>query len=211
VKMKKDVSITLAASALCTLLIIIGGCGRTQTARFYTLNALTDPPTERQAAPAARSVAVGLGPIRLPEYLDRPQIVTRISPNEVRFAEYHRWAGPLAGDLSSTLAENLSILLGTDRIALYPWKATTPIDCRVEIEVSRFDGKPGDSVVLESQWIVFSGDRRRVLGTSTSSLREPVNGKGCEALVAAQSRALAALGREIAEAIRSLPRDMSEE
>jgi uncharacterized lipoprotein YmbA len=209
--MKRYLLIKLTVYVLCPLLIVIGGCCRTQTARFYTLNALTEPPPERQAAPTEHGVAVGLGPIRLPEYLDRPQIVTRVSPNEVRFAAYHRWAGPLAGDLSSTLAENLSTLLGTDRIALYPWKSTTPIDCRVEIEVSRFDGKPGDSVLLESQWIVFSEDRKRVLHTKTSSLSEPVNGKGYEALVSAQSRALAALGREIAEAIRSLPQDAPKE
>ncbi len=172
--MKKDVLITLAASVLCTLLIIIGGCSRTQTAKFYTLNALTDPSTESQPAPSENGVAVGLGPIRLPEYLDRPQIVTRVSPNEVKFAEYHRWAGPLAGDLSNILAENLSILLGTDHIAFYPWKSTTPIDCRVEIEVSRFDGKPGDNVLLQSQWIVFSKDRKRVLVTKTSSHSNPI-------------------------------------
>ncbi len=209
--MKKDLAIRLTTYALCTLLILIGGCGRTQTARFYTLNALTDPPTEKQAVASEHGVAVGLGPIQLPEYLDRPQIVTRVSPNEVRFAEFHRWAGPLAGNLSSILAENLSILLTTERIALYPWKATTPIDCRVEIEVSRFDGKPGDRVILQSQWIIFSWDRKEVLVTKTSTLREPVNGKGYEALVAAQSRALAALSREIAEAVRSLPRGAPEE
>jgi uncharacterized lipoprotein YmbA len=209
--MKKDVLIALAASALCTLLIITGGCSRTQTAKFYTLNTLTRPTTENQAAPSENVVAVGLGPIRLPEYLDRPQIVTRVSPNEVKFAEYHRWAAPLAGDLSSTLAENLSTLLGSDRIALYPWKSTTRIDCRVEVEVFRFDGNPGGSVLLQSQWIVFSKDRKRVLRTKTSSLSEPAKGKGYDALVAAQSRALAALGREIAEAIRSLPPDTPEE
>ncbi len=208
--MKRHLLIKLMVHVLCPLLIAIGGCGRTRTARFYTLNALTDASTERRAVPTEDGIAVGLGPIRLPEYLDRPQIVTRPSPNEVRFAEFERWAAPLAGDLSSALAKNLSTLLGTDRIALYPWKATTPIDCRVEIEVSRFDGKPGDSVLLESRWIVFSEDRKRVLGTKTSSLSEPVNGKGYVALVAAQSRALAALGREIAEAIRSLPQDAPE-
>ena len=209
--MKRYLLIKLTACVLCPLLVVIGGCCRTQTAKFYTLNALTDASTERQAVPSEDGVAVGLGPIRLPEYLDRPQIVTRESPNEVRFAGFERWAAPLAGDFSSTLAQNLSTLLGTDRIALYPWRATTPIDCRVEIEVSRFDGKPGDSVLPESQWILFSKDRKQVLGTKTSSLSEPVNGNGYEALVAAQSRALAALGREIAEAIRSLPQDAPEE
>ena len=209
--MKMHLLIKLTAYVLCPLLIIIGGCSRTQTAKFYTLNALTEPSTERQAPPSENGVAVGLGPIRLPEYLDRPQIVTRVGPNEVRFAEYHRWAGALAGNVSSILAENLSTLLGSDHIALYPWKSTTPIDYRVEIEVSRFDGKPGDSVLLQSQWVVFSKDRTKVLGTKTSSLSEPVNGGGYDALVAAQSRALAALGREIAEAVRRLPRDTPEE
>jgi uncharacterized lipoprotein YmbA len=209
--MKRHLLIKLTVYVLCPLLIVIGGCCRTQTARFYTLNALTEPPPGRQAAPSEHGVAVGLGPIRLPEYLDRPQIVTRVSPNEVRFAAYHRWAGPLAGDLSSALAENLSILLGTDHIALYPWKATTPIDCRVEIEIARFDGKPGDRVFLESKWSIFSKDRKRALVTKTSTLGEPVEGNSYEALVSAQSRALAALGREIAEAIRSLPQDAPEE
>lgn len=209
--MKKNLAIRLTACVLCPLLIVIGGCSRTQTAKFYTLNALTDAQPGTQALASDQDVAVGLGPIRLPEYLDRPQIVTRVGPNEVRFAEYHRWAGPLAGDLSNILAENLSNSLGSSRVALFPWKSTTPIDCRVEIDITRFDGEPGNSVMLQSQWIVFSKDRKRVLGTKISSLSEPVNGKGYNALVAAQSRALAALGLEIAEAIRSLPPDAPEE
>lgn len=209
--MKKDLVIRFTAYVLCPLLLILAGCGRTRTARFYTLNALTDPPTEREAVASPNGVAVGLGPIQLPEYLDRPQIVTRVSANEVRFAEYHRWAGPLAGNLSSILAENLSLLLATDRIALYPWKGTTPIDFRVEIDVSRFDGDPGDHVSLHSQWIIFSKDRKEVLFTKTSTLREPAAGQGYEALVSAQSRAVGALSREIAQAIRTLPQDAPHE
>ena len=117
----------------------------------------------------------------------------------------------VAAEVLRNLAADLDDLLRLVEENIRPGKATTPIDCRVEIEVSRFDGKPGDSVLLESQWIIFSKDRRQVLGTKTSSLSEPVNGRGYEALVEAQSRALAALGRELAEAIRSLPRDAPEE
>ena len=203
--MKKELVIKLTAYVLCPLLIAVAGCSRTQTAKFYTLNALTDGQPGKQAVASERDIAVGLGPIRLPEYLDRPQIVTRVSPNEVRFAEYHRWAGPLAGNISSILAENLSSLLGSNLVALFPWKSTTPIDCRVEIDITRFDGNPGDSVALQSQWTVFSEDRKRVLASKSSSFSKPVNGKGYEGLVAAQSRVLAALGQEIAKAIQSLP------
>lgn len=205
--MNKDLAIRLMSYVLCPLLLIVGGCPRTQTTRFYTLNSLTDRPTEERAVASERGVAVGLGPIQLPEYLERPQIVTRVSPNEVRFSDFHRWAGPLGGDFLSTLAENLTILLATDRIALYPWKSTTPIDCRIEIDVSRFEGNAGDHVLLQSQWRIFSGDRKDVLLTKTSTLSEPVDGKDYEALVSAHSRAVEALSREIAEAVRALPKD----
>jgi uncharacterized lipoprotein YmbA len=205
--MNKDLAIRLTAYALCPLLLILVGCARTQTARFYTLNALTDAPAESEAVRSEQGIALGLGPIQMPEYLDRPQIVTRAGPNEVRFAEFHRWAEALAGDFSSTLAENLSILLATNRIALYPWKSTTQIDWRVEIVVTRFDGRPGDRVILQCQWTVLSRDRGQAWLTKTSALSEPVAGKGYEALVSAHSRTVGALSREIAEAIKALPQD----
>jgi uncharacterized lipoprotein YmbA len=209
--MKKDLAIKLTALVLLALLILTVGCSRTQITRFYTLTSLTDPRTDGGADSPAQGIAVGLGPIELPEYLDRPQIVTRVSSNEVRFADFERWAGPLEDDLAGTLAANLSGLLRTDRIALYPWKGTTPIDCRVEIQVSRFDGKPGDHVSLQGKWSVLSRDRKQTFVTKASIVREPTNGKGYEALVAAQSRAVATLSREIAEAIRNLPQGAPEE
>jgi uncharacterized lipoprotein YmbA len=99
-------------------LLITVGCGTTDPARFYTLSPLAIPGTEAEAA--GQGVAIGVGPIKLPEHLDRPQIVTRTSRNELKLAEFDRWAGSLADDFSRVLAENLSILLSTDRVSVYP-------------------------------------------------------------------------------------------
>ncbi len=203
--MKRKPVGTLLVTLLCPLLLALAGCGRTETARFYTLHALTDARPERLASASGEDIAVGLGPVQLPAYLDRPQIVTRKNPNEVGFAEFHRWAGPLAADVSRILAENLSLLLDTNDVALYPWRSTTPIDYRIEIDILRMDGRPGDRITLHSRWAIFSSDRGREWAARTSTLSEPVNGNGYEALVAAQSRALAALSREIAEAVEGLP------
>jgi hypothetical protein len=205
--MKKGLLIQWTAYAIFPLLVAAGACGRTQTARFYTLSALTDSGKGSRNSAPGHGVAVGVGPIELPEYLDRPQIVTRVRPNEVRFAEFHRWAGSLAEDFSGTLAKNLSVLLGTERIAPFPWKSTTPIDCRVEVRVSRFEGRPGDRVLLQGQWSLFSADRKTLMAAGASTFDEPVDGDDYGALVAALSRALAALSREIGRAIESLPRD----
>jgi uncharacterized lipoprotein YmbA len=152
-------------------------------------------------------VAIGLGPIELPKYLNRPQIVTRVSPNEVEFAEFHRWAASLNNDFSSTLAQNLSNLLATDRVAVYPWTSRTPVDVQVKIKVIRFDGQLGKSVVLETAWALFGKDTAKPLLSRGSTINEAVGAKGYKGLVEAQSRAIAGLSREIAQAVRSLPRD----
>lgn len=202
--MRKALFRPYLAVLLFTCMIAASGCARSQSARFYTLNSLTDAGSEERGPSAEGGVAIGLGPIELPEYLDRQQIVTRVSANEVEFAEFHRWAAPLKDDLLRTIAGNLSILLDTDRVALYPWMAETPVDCQVRIDVIRFDGWLGKRVLLETKWAVLGKDPARALRAGESTLEEPVKGHDYEALVAAQSRALAALSREIAQVVKAV-------
>jgi uncharacterized lipoprotein YmbA len=171
------------------------------------LHALTDAGKEKPGTTVDGGVALGLGPITFPRYLDRPQIVTRVSPNEVEFAEFHRWAESLKDDFSSNLARNLENLLATDRVAVYPWTSKTAIDVQVKIDVIRFDGQLGKNVVLQTQWAVFGKDPARTLVSRGSTVNEPAGGKGYEALVSAQSRAIAGLSREIAQAIQALPQN----
>jgi len=203
--MKYTPVLRLVAGILCTSLILAAGCSRSPTAKFYTLHSLTDAEMERPGTGIDHGVAIGLGPIELPAYLDRPQIVTRVSPNEVEFAEFHRWAASLKDDLSSKLARNLSILLATDRVAVYPWTSKTPVDVQVKIEVIRFDGRIGENVVLQTQWAIFGKDPAKTLVSRGSVVTEKVDKNGYEGLVQAQSRAIAGLSREIARAIQALP------
>jgi len=197
----------LVAGILCVSLFLVAGCSRSPTPRFYTLHSLTDPGTERPGKTTDSGVAIGIGPIELPEYLNRPQIVTRVNPNEVEFAEFHRWAASLRDDFSSTLARNLSNILATDRVAAYPWTSKTPVDVQVKIDVIRFDGRLGKSVVLETAWALFGENRTKPLLSTASVVSEKVEQNGYEGLVQAQSRAIAGLSREIAGAIQALPRD----
>ncbi len=98
-------------ATLCALLITLGGCAGTPNSRFYLLEPLTGAPGPEGTVPLDRAISIGLGPVTLPEYLDRPQIVTRTDRNTVLLAEFDRWAEPLSGNVSRTLAENLTYLL----------------------------------------------------------------------------------------------------
>lgn len=209
-KVMKEFLLRFVVIALGAMLMFTVGCGSTRPAKFYTLNTLDVSKIESRPQATEPDVAVGIGPIRFPDYLERPQIMTRDSRNALTFAEFHRWAGSLKEDFSRVLAENLSILLATERIALFPWKRSTPIDFRVTANVIRFEGKIGDTVTLKARWSVLESTGEKVLVMKMSSLTESVTGNNYEALVAAQSRAVENLSIEIAEAIASIARQERE-
>jgi hypothetical protein len=150
-----------------------------------------------------KSVAIGLGPVTFPEYLNRPQIVVRGSGNQLQIAEFARWAEPLVENFSRVLVENLSALLSSDSIVPYPRKKSTPTDYQVTVDVIRFDGTPGENASLVARWTILGDDGEKALQKKKSSLSEPIDGQSYEALVSAESRLVTALSREIAAAIKS--------
>jgi uncharacterized lipoprotein YmbA len=115
------------------------------------------------------------------DYLDRPQIVTRISPDEIILAEFDRWAGPFKDNFTRVLANNLSTLLCTKTIAIFPWRGGIPIDYRIEMEVLRLDGSLGGNVSLEAWWMVLSGDGKMLF--SRNELTEAVGEKNINLLL----------------------------
>ena len=142
--------------------------------------------------------------MKIPQYLKRPQIVTRTSRNELEMAEFDKWAEPLEENFSRVLAENLAILLATDRIFSYPWKRDTPVDYQVAVEVSRFDAEARGNALLRGRWTLFGGPNQDVLLIRSMNFTEPTPKEDYRALVEALSRILEDLSREIAEAIKTL-------
>jgi uncharacterized lipoprotein YmbA len=189
------------------LIILLAGCavtGTTAPSRFYMLSPLSESKEQAQVALQEECIAIGIGPVEVAEYLNRPQIVTRLSSNELKLAEFDQWAEPLKDNFSRLLAENLSSLLCADAIAVFPWGGSTPIDYRVEVEVVRLDGALGSNAILDVRWAIYREEDRRMLFTKKSSLSEATNGSGYEPFVSAQSRAIELLSREIAEQIKNI-------
>lgn len=206
--MKPNIRKGMLAIGTWGLLLLASGCiGTTEPARFYSLSPAQSPETAARMAIDSKNMSIGLGPIEFPEYLNRPQIVTRSHPNELMFSEYRRWAEPLSENFAQTLSENLSRELGTDNVFVYPWPPQVDVTWQVLIDVNRFEGKLGDEVHLIARWVVIDGKENRVRLVRKSRITEPVE-KGkhnrFNALIAAESRAVATLGEEISTAIRRL-------
>ncbi|MFZ0242997.1 MAG: PqiC family protein [Desulfobacterales bacterium] len=193
-------------------LALSGGClGKSAATRFYTLTPLPDAPSSAEKVNPARHAAVGIGPIKLADYLDQSELVTRTSDNRLSLAQFDQWAGSLEDNLTNVVAENIGGLVPTDRIYLYPWRSADQIDYQVVLDVVRCDGQLGEAAWLVVRWNLIGRQDKRVLATSRSSIREPVEGADFDALVAAQSRALAELSREIVAAIHAASREGAHE
>jgi uncharacterized protein len=187
--------------SFCALILFVTGCASTPAARYYTLSATTEP----AASSPSSDLSVVVGPVSVPAEVDRPQMVVRTGPSQMRVDEFNLWASPLQSNISRVVAQNLVTLLGTPHVTLFPQTVSADAGYRVAIEVQRFDSAPGEAATLDAVWTVR---RTKDGGTQTgrTTVREAVQENNYEALAAAHSRAVARLSQDIATAVRALDR-----
>lgn len=188
-----------ARAALLGGVLALTGCAGSESVRYYVLSATPAGPN----GAAVRDIPVGVGPVELPEYLDRPQIVTRTSQNQLNVADFDRWAESLKDNTIRVLAENLAMLLPSQRVSVYPWKRATPVDYQITVQVSQFDRMENGESVFALRWRVLDGGGRELL-SRTSTYRETPTGSDYAATVAAMNRNLEAFSRDVALKIEAL-------
>ena len=188
----------LKSLIFCIVMIFVAGCASSPTSRFYTLSSTSVPDGKPHG-----NYAVSVGPVSVPAVVDRPQIVLRTGPNKVFIDEFDRWASPLKDNIQRVIVENLMATLGTTQITMFPRSIPSDGSYRTVINILHFDSEPGKATTLDALWEVSlpgQGPLRRGRTTVT----EPLESGGFDALVAAHSRALGQLSAEIAGAIREL-------
>jgi uncharacterized protein len=193
---------------ICVLVCFIAaGCSfldpKPDPSRFFSLTPLPRTGQRAQDAAGTNALALGIGPIKFPGYLDRQQFVTRISQNRFAVAENDRWAEPLEENFSRVLSQNLSILLQTDRMIAYPWERSQQPTYQVQMEVLRFELNAEQVVELWARWSIMDS-AKKTISLKESYLTQPARDKSTEASVAALSETVADLSRDIAGAIRNL-------
>jgi len=192
----------IRVGVLLVAAVLASAClgGRSPAVKFYNLKA-----TETASAPATEAgPAIAVGPVVFPRSLRRSQIVIRTGPNSVKLDEFHRWSGSLESDFLETLGADMGALLATDRVSVYPGEARFPVEYRLGLQVERFDGAPGGTLVLAVRWTLTPGDGTDATAAGYSVIEQPVPGDTVDDLVQAHDAAVGEFSREIAARIRSL-------
>jgi uncharacterized lipoprotein YmbA len=189
--------------AILLLLVTFTSClKRSQPVVLHTLRPLVLEASG--TASSGQPLALEIMPVQIPELIQRPQIVSLQGPDRLTLSEIHHWGNPLDKDIQRVLLENLSALLGSDSIVVYPHGDRVKALYRLALEVQRLDGQPGGMLKLDATWILTGPEGGQVLLLRKVHLQEPVQGSDSDALVAAHSRVLATLSREIAQEIKNM-------
>ena len=171
--------------------------------RFYVLDASPGEPLPKGPA-AAVSFAVGLGPVNLPDVLNRPQIVTRGADHRLVLGEFDQWGGSLDDDIARTIARHMLARFEPAQIYLHPWPAYRKPAYQVRVDVLRLEGSLGGATYLEGTWSLVSHPGRREVAFERFRFADQAAGPGYPDLVAAYSRLVDQLGRQIVEHIARL-------
>jgi len=178
--------------------------GRSPTTQFYMLETGTAGSVAEAASSLPAGFTIGVGPIRTPQYLNLPMIVTRTGPNEIQSAEFHQWAEPLRDNISRVMSEELLLLTGAAHAFSFPWRSAISVNVQVAVNVIQFDTVANGAAVLKAQWTLFGEKGKKALMTQRSTITRPEKGSGYAGRVATMSLALGDLTREIADAIRKV-------
>ena len=183
--------------ALLAPLLVLPACvGSTPPSRFYSLE-----PLAAAEAPVGRVANLAIGPISLPEGLDRSQMVTRLSEFEMRVDEYARWAEPLDAAVGRVLGSNLGALLDAQWVAMVPGDGSSGDALRVSVQVLKFEADERSST-LEARWQVWSGRAGGPVATRKSTCVAERKAGDAAGVAAAMSENLAQLAREVAGVVK---------
>ena len=178
----------------CSIFLILSCAKSSKPVEYYMLDASVGI-DNNQTLKSDEGPMIGLGPIRLPEYLDRFQMVVAVSENKYKLIDGHRWAEKLDQNISLALFKTLPSQLGTDRMIRYPWPQRPGVDFQVKIDILELNIDQDGRSKLIAQWSIKSKDE--IILNKRSTFIAQASTTDIDKMVQAQSECLTKLGQEI--------------
>jgi len=190
--------------AFVFLALIVSGCvsiPNSPTPRFYALSS-----TDKVGAISnnLNAIIIGIGPVKIPEYLDRPQMVTINKAKMLQFAQFDRWGESLDLGLARLIREDLTINLPKVKWTLYPWNPSMPVRYQVLVEIVQLDSQLDRDMFFVAQWTIIDLKDSKTLLVKRSEFRKAINPPNYSGLAQTLSTACSSLSDQIAQALASL-------
>lgn len=146
---------------------LLAGCGTSPPTNFYLLSAQDFP------AATGSSPSVGVGPIEVPEYLNRKNMVLSREGNKLEVASLNLWAEPVGAGVQRVLVLNLSGLLNTQEVSYFPWQSQRAPQYSVRVNVLQLEADE-QRALLSAEWQVLRPTSGEPLQRRISRLEAPL-------------------------------------
>ncbi len=202
---KTGINFFVVMSSVCFVLFLSGciSMSSSPTPRFYMLHVGHKNQANKKINIVSNQF-IGVGPVKIPEYLNRPQIVTQSKEKMLNFAQFDRWGEPLDLGMVRLIGEDLSVIFPGAKFTLHPWNLSIPVKYQVVVEIVQLDSELDKDLFLAAQWLVVDVQNMKTMIIKKSELRQPIIPHTYSGLVKTLSMACASLSNEIAEALATL-------
>ena len=183
-------------------LLVLSACGSSPAVRYYSLNPID---MDYQQDPDD-AVMLGIGPLSIPDYLNRSQIVTRDVDAQMRVDDFSRWTEPLADSMHRIISTDVDNLLHGVVVVRYPYDAVvrSHLDYRLVGDVNRFDADSSGLVVLEIQWAIVDTEANLLVPARRNRYQaQMVTSGDFGAMVAAMNDVLSQFSRDVADRLKA--------
>ena len=174
--------------------VVLSACGATQ--KYYQLSPDGAAPT------GTAGLSVGVGPITLPGYVDRAELVFQSGPNEFKIPADAHWTGSLKENISRVLAADLGRRIHSGNVLAFPWDPAAKLRYRIAVDVGQFHSSSGEGAILEVAWRIQTPDGATTIRRGNATFHEQVSGDGYGPVVTAENNLLAQLADAMAASLR---------
>jgi uncharacterized lipoprotein YmbA len=182
------------------LSLITTGC-TSQNPQFFILNPAKF--SNIQNHKACRKIIV-ITDVKIPKYLDKPQIITRVNANQLIEAEFYRWAEPLNDNILSAVKQNLSLQLKRDIILSFPLTGISRVSYYLAIKIKQFEVNAAGTSILNVAWSLTNKNSKSIIykeSTYSSHSNDPNNYAN---IVIAMNQNITELSQDIADQLSRL-------
>ncbi len=191
---------------LLLLALLLSACigGKSPLSQFYLLEPIKGTEDAGLLNESARPF-IALSPVRIPQYLDRPQMVTATGKNAYHLSETNRWAERLDDNIARVLVQNLGLLVPSDVVMSNSSPRAQQATFKVSVTVLEFYVDPQGVAVLTAQWSVARGEQ--TVSGRQADYREPASITDYGLMASAMNECLNRLSRDLALGLRRLVKE----
>jgi len=203
-----NIRFCLGRGVVCFALVISGCISLpnspiSPTPRFYMLSAINQPEVSKKIH-ITPGVIIGVGPVKIPEYLNRPQMVTKDKQGILKFDEFDRWGESLNLGIARLMREALTVMLPGAKLTLNPWDPSMAVKYQVLVEIVQLDSDLDREMSFVVQWTVIDVQNSKTVIIKRSEFRTAIIPQNYSGLAKTLSTACASLSNEIAQALATL-------